>query len=154
MSRVTKTVFSIMLALVMFALIPSTRAYAYSEIPNFFDFDKTVITVTAGSEQKMWITAYYNYTYYIEGATSAQTYLECSFKSGSQYVTFHIGPDEQASTVYFHFYVDDDKVESEDVHDCIDVHVQYNQPPVSSLPMAAPNGKTGAIINGMYTILN
>ena len=51
----------------------------------------------------MRLRAVYDYTYYIAGATSSATFLECSFKSGSQDVVFHIVEDEQGKNIFFSF---------------------------------------------------
>jgi hypothetical protein len=83
----------------------------------------------------MWLRSTYDYTYYIEGATSAATYMECSFKSGTEHVVFHIGDDEEGKNVFFHFYVVDDRIGSDDVHDCVEVYVKNPKPAPATEPV-------------------
>ena len=106
-------------------------ALAYSDTPDFFDFQDTVMSINAGESKTMWMRTNYNYTYYLGPHTSKFTYLECSFTSGSQNVTFHIGADEQEKNVMFYFYVDDERVQNTDVHDNVEVYVQSIQKPTN-----------------------
>ena len=106
----------------------SSRAYAYSERLDYFDFEQTVLKMDAGTTKDIRIISYYDYTYYVGPHTSSATYMECTFHSGTEYVRLHIGPDETVKNVFFYFYVDDDKVGSKDVHDCIEVYVQKIDP--------------------------
>ena len=105
-----------------------SKAYAYSERPDYFDFGETVIKMDAGTTKDVLVSCYYDYTYYLGPHSSALTYMECSFKGGTQYVKLHIGPDETEKNVFFYFYVDDERVQTTDVQDCIEVYVQSIDP--------------------------
>ena len=135
----------LLLSLVVLFGTGATTVYASSSIPDYFDFGTWSMTIPAGGEQKMWLAAYYDYTYYIEGATSDATFLECSFKKDTGYVTFHIGADEQGKNIYFHFYVDDEKVENKDLHDSVVVYVKDQQAVASSIDAGISGGKTGKL---------
>ncbi|MBR1642580.1 MAG: hypothetical protein IJ683_09690 [Butyrivibrio sp.] len=131
----------------LFALAtPATEVYASSAIPDYFDFGALTMSIPAGGSQKMWLRANYDYTYYIEGATSNATYLETDFKSGSKDVVFHIGPDEQSGNVFFHFYVNDEKVQNDDLHDEIEIYVKNRQQVFPSIPAPIAKGKTGTLV--------
>ena len=154
MKRILRSVLGIVLTVMMLAAIPASRSYAYSEQPYLFDFGDACISVSAGSEYTMWFKSYYDYTYFIEGATSDGTYLDCSFSSGSQYITFHIGADEQGKNVFFHFYVNDSRLDSQDAHDCVEVYVQNIAPVNSSLAAPIADGKVGTLRqNGKVSML-
>ncbi|WP_026654704.1 hypothetical protein [Butyrivibrio sp. AE3003] len=101
----------------------SVNAHAESDLPMYFDFGDTVINMNAGSEHTMHMRSKFNYTYHLGPHTSAGTYLECSFKSGTQDVIFHVGADEQAKDVPFYFYIDDAKVQSDGTYDEVLVRV-------------------------------
>ena len=111
-------------AMLLCITIMQTNVYAYSDIPEYFDFGDACVSINAGESYTMWFRSTYNYTYYIGDHTSKLTYVECTFHSGTEYLVFHIGPDEQVKNVFFHFYVDDEQVHSDDVHDCVEVYVQ------------------------------
>ena len=99
-------------------------------------------------------TSSHDYTYFVEGATSDATYCECSFKSGTEYVTFHIGEDEQGKNVFFHFYGNDERLASTDAHDCVEVYVQDIKPVNTTLPVTLAKGKTGSLVqNGKISML-
>ena len=100
------------------------KSFAYSEIPDCFDFEQCCVSMDAGSTRDLWIRATYDYDAFVGNHTSSKTYIECSEKSGSQHIVLHIGPDEQEKNVFFYFYVDDKRVDSHDLHDCIEVYVQ------------------------------
>ena len=107
----------------------SAKADAYSERLDYFDFEQTVLKMDAGSVKDLRIISYYDYTYYVGPHTSSATYMECSFKSGTEVVRLHIGPDETVKNIFFYFYLDDKRVGSNiDVHDCIEVYVQNIDP--------------------------
>ena len=132
----------------------SVKSYAHSDIPMYFDFQDTVMSIDAGGTKKMSMRANYNYTYHIGPHTSAGTYLECSFKSGTQDVIFHIGADEQVKNVMFHFYVDDEEVWSDDTHDNVEVYVQNVASVSDSLAVELANKKAGKLVkNGNIAML-
>ena len=112
------------LAAMFFLSAPAMQKYAYSTIPDYFDFEQCCVSMDAGSTKVLWITAYYNYDAYLGEHTSSKTYIECSEKSGTQQVVLHIGPDEQTKNVMFYFYVDDERVSDKGLYDCIEVYVQ------------------------------
>lgn len=126
---------SIFTAALILALSFGTDAQAYSERLDFFDFEQTVFKMDAGSTKDIRLVSYYDYTYYVGPHTSAGTYMECTFKSGTEVVRLHIGADETVKNVFFHFYVDDKRIGTVDVHDCIEVYVQNIN------PTAAQGGK-------------
>lgn len=144
MNRVIKCLFAAVLGIVLVAIIPATRVYA-SSTQFWLDFGETTMSIDAGSQKSMWLRSDFDYTYFIEGATSNGTYLECSFKSGSQNVTFHIGDDEQSGNVFFHFYANDPRLASDDAHDCVEIYVQNRKQAVASLPVTLAGGKTGSL---------
>ncbi|WP_022763502.1 hypothetical protein [Butyrivibrio sp. WCD2001] len=128
------------LSLILIATF-GTKALAYSEIPDCFDFTETVLKMDAGTTKQIPIMAYYNYTYYLGPHTSSGTYMECSYKTGYQYVTLHIGADETEKNIFYHFYVDDDRMPTSEKHDCIEVYVQNINPAAA----AAADAKEAAI---------
>ncbi len=145
MKKTLKMIFGLALAAMFFLSAPAMQTYAYSEIPDYFDFGDATIAIPAGGSYKMWLAAHYDYAYFIEGATSDATYLECNYKRDSGYVTFHIGADEQGGNVFFHFYVRDEKVENQDLHDCVEIYVQNRQPVNQSLQVPIAGGKVGTL---------
>lgn len=123
MKQINK-ILATLLVFVTFFTVFNIKTFAYSEIPEYFDFGDCVVNIDAGSTKDVWLRSNYNYTYFLGPHSSQKTYLECSYKAGSEYVRIHIGPDETTKNVFFYFYVDDDKVQSKDIHDCIEVYVQ------------------------------
>ena len=139
MKKIITKVFAAVMAVAMGIGIFSTQAYAYSAIPDYFDFGDCVVSIDAGSYKDVWVRATYDYTYYVGPHTSSKTYIECSQKSGSQYVRLHIGPDETQKNVEFFFYVNDKKVDRNDLYDSIEVYVQNIDPEYAKKQdMAAP----------------
>ncbi len=154
MKKTIKTLFGLVLAGVLAIAAPATTSYAGSEILDCFDFENTTMAIPAGGAQKMWLRATYDYTYFIEGATSDGTYLETDFKSGSKDVVFHVGDDEQGGNVFFHFYVRDERLQTEDKHDCIEIYVQNRQTTIPSLQVPIAGGKVGTLSqNGRVSML-
>ena len=145
MNKIIRCLTAAVLGLALIAMIPAGKAYASSE-QFWLDFGETTMSIDAGSSKTMSMRSDFNYTYYVEGATSDATYLECSFKSGSQNVTFHIGDDEQSKNVFFHFYADDERLGTKDAHDCVEVYVQNIKPVNNSLPVTIAKGKTGTLV--------
>ena len=127
-----KSIFRRLTAVICSALIISlslgAKAQAGSSIPFAFDFGETVLKMDAGSTHDLWMISHFDYTYYIGPHTSAGTYVECTFKEGSEYARLHIGADETVKNVFFYFYVDDKRVGSTDCYDCIEVYVQKIDP--------------------------
>ena len=146
MKKNIKIALGLIITLLFTISSPVTKVYASSAIPDYFDFGALTMSIPAGGEQKMWLRATYDYTYFIEGATSNATYLETDFKSGSKDVTFHIGPDEQSGNVFFHFYVNDPEVENDDVHDEVEIYVQNRQQVAPNLKATIAKGKTGTLV--------
>lgn len=130
------------------------NAFAMSDVPDYFDFQDTVLSINAGETKTMSMRANYNYTYYLGPHTSAATYLECSYASGTQNVTFHIGADETVKNVFFYFYVDDDRVQNKDIEDNVEVYVQNIQTTYDSISVTLGDGKTGTVSkNGNTAIM-
>ena len=153
MNKIMKCLTGVILGIALIAMLPTTKAYASSE-SEWMDFGETTISIPAGSQHTMWLRTDFDYTYFVDGATSKGTYCECSFKSGSQNVTFHIGEDEQGKNVFFHFYIDDERLQSKDAHDCVEVYVQNIKPVNTTVPVTIANGKTGSLTqNGKISML-
>lgn len=153
MNRVMKCLTGVVLGIALIAMLPASKAYAYSE-QLWLDFGETTMSIPAGSSHTMWFFSEFDYTYFVEGATSDATYCECSFKSGTEYVTFHIGEDEQGKNVFFHFYGNDERLASTDAHDCVEVYVQDIKPVNTTLPVTLAKGKTGSLVqNGKISML-
>lgn len=146
MKKTVSVFLGVILALSLFLVLPSDKVYAGSEVPEYFDFGYGTVKIPAGGQQKMWLRASYNYNYYITGSTSDATYLDCDFKEGSKDVTIHIGEDEQGGNVFFHFYISDERVESDDIHDCVEVYVQNRKPANTNLAFPIAGGKTGSLV--------
>ncbi len=121
-----------------------TKAYAYSD-QAFYDFGETVMSINAGESKTIWFRSDFDYTYYIGDHTSSGTYCECSFHSGTENITFHIGADETVKNVFFHFYVDDERLESSDAHDCVEIYVQNIVTTSDSISVPIANNKTGTL---------
>jgi len=145
MNKIMKCLTGVLLGALLIAMLPATKTYAYSE-QQWLDFGETTISIPAGSEHTMWLRSEFDYTYYVEGATSNATYCDCSFSSGSQNVTFHIGADEQAKNIFFHFYGNDERLASSDAHDCVEIYVQGIKPVSTTLPVTIAKGKTGSLM--------
>ena len=121
------------------------NVYAMSDVPEYFDFQDTVLSINAGETKTMWMRANYNYTYYLGPHSSTSTYLECSFASGTQNITFHIGADETVKNVFFYFYVDDDKVDNKDIQDNVEIYVQNIKTVYKSIPVTLGSGSQGTV---------
>ncbi|WP_022778454.1 hypothetical protein [Butyrivibrio sp. AE3009] len=139
-NRSLKTIVGILFSLLLMVGLAGNTAYAYSEIPACFDFGDTVLSIDAGGCKEVWFRSTYNYTYFVGPHTSTGTYCECSFKSGTEYIKLHIGADEKEKNVFFHFYVDDDKVPTKDLHDNIEVYVQKAAATSESIAVSIAGG--------------
>ncbi len=94
----------------------------------YFDIAPRRTQVRAGESVTIDLFSRYNYTYYIGKATSKSTFAEVNWKSGSSKPVLHIGADEQPNkSVYFYFYVDDEKalacVNDIEIYACVEVYV-------------------------------
>ena len=166
-NRIITRIFASLLAPVLLAaavISPAavTTAQAYSQCP-YFDFYDTVMTIAPGGSYKSYFECTADYAYYVQGATSKQTYVECSMKSGAQYLIYHVGADETAKSVYFYFYVWDYRPEigglAADFWDCTEVRVKQTGvvPPAKTAatdkkatasvayPVSVKGGKTWSI---------
>ncbi len=154
MNKLLKALVGFALIAMMMLAMPATKAYAYSEIPDCFDFGDAVMSIDAGSTRTMWMRATYDYAYYIVGATSSSTYLECAQHSGTETVTFHIGADEQGKNVFFWFYCRDSRMPDNDKKDCVEIYVQNIQPTNQSVAVGLAKGATGTLTkNGNISML-
>ncbi len=154
MKKILKLIVGISLAFMMILAMPATRTYAYSEIPDCFDFGDAVMSIDAGSTRTMGMRATYDYAYYIVGSTSADTYLECAQHSGTETVTFHIGADEQGKNIFFWFYCRDDRMPDGDKKDCVEIYVQNIVPVNDTLSVGLAGGSTGTLSkNGNISML-
>ena len=124
------SIFALTLALIM--TIGST-AYADGTRLDYMDFGDTVLSIRAGESKTSTFRSLYHWTYYITGATSKGTYLETDFSTGQINVTYHIGADETGKNVFFHFYIDDEAVANDDIHDFVEIYVQ---PAATTIPAA------------------
>ncbi len=145
MRKVLKVLLATALVCAFFVSRPATVSYAYSTIPDFFDFGDSTMSIDAGGSRQMWLRATYNYSYYVVGATSSSTYIDCAQHSGTETVTIHIGPDEQAKNVFFYFYVRDDKIQETEKYDVIEVYVQNIQQTKPSVPVNLAKGEVGSL---------
>ena len=100
------------------------QSFAYSAIPDYFDFGACTVNINAGSYADVWLKSNYKYTCYLGPHTSSATYIDFSGNPGSEYVRLHIGPDETQQNVMFYFYVRDDAVADQGIYDGIEVYVQ------------------------------
>ena len=107
------------LAMLTLVMMMGITVSADSSAPDYFDFGETVMKINAGESKTITFRTPYNWTYFISGATSKKTYLSGNYQSGTSQITFNIGEDETGKNVFFHFYVDDERVHSKDVHDCV-----------------------------------
>ena len=154
MNKIIRAIVGVSLIAMMILAMPATKSYAYSEIPDCFDFGDAVMSIDAGSTRTMWMRATYDYAYYIDGATSAGTYLECAQHSGTETVTFHIGADEQGKNVFFWFYCRDSRMPDNDKKDCVEIYVQNIIPTNNSLSVGLAGGSTGTLSkNGNISML-
>ncbi len=122
----------------------SMPAKAAGQTP-YFDFYEQAITIEPGGSHKSYLEAYSDYTYYIVGSTSEKTYLETNFKSGAQYITYHIGADETGKNITFWFYSCDEKLGglAHDMFDSVNVTVKCAPVTAQSAP-AAPQSKAAS----------
>ncbi|WP_026652773.1 hypothetical protein [Butyrivibrio proteoclasticus] len=154
MSKFFKCFLGFTLSLILAATIFAQTSYAYSDRPEYFDFGDTVISMNAGTTREVWFRSVYDYTYYVGDHTSSGTYVECTYKGGTENIVIHIGADETVKNVFFHFYVLDERVHTEDVHDCIEVYVQNIQTSYPSIQAPIAGGKTGSLSkNGNVAML-
>ncbi len=119
--RICGTVLSFILSAAAFlspvAALPAFAGEQYNNdywdgdgYPHFFDVSKNILEIKAGESEKINLFSRYKYTYYIKGAESKNTYCECTWNSGNSTPVFHIGADETpGKSIYFYFYVNDDR---------------------------------------------
>jgi hypothetical protein len=122
-SIITKLVAAVLLVALCITTFNIT-SFAYSEVPDYFDFGESTLSMDAGTSRTVWVRSNYKYSAFVGPHTSKKTYIDCTEKAGSEYVTLYIGPDETEKNVFFYFYVNDKEVENTDIHDCIEVYVQ------------------------------
>ncbi len=120
---ISKIVAAVLLLGICFGAF-GVKSYAYSEIPEYFDFGDCVVNMDAGSTREMWIRSTYKYACYVGTHSSSGTYVECSEKAGQENIKIHVGADETESTVLLYFYVRDNAVKCDDIHDYIQVNVK------------------------------
>ncbi|MBQ3795951.1 MAG: hypothetical protein II842_06650 [Butyrivibrio sp.] len=148
-----------LLLVLMLVSVFNVKTYAASDYPYGFDFGDTVVSMDAGSTREVWFWSRYNYTYYIGDHTSKDTYVECTFKKGTENIKLHIGKDETVKNVFFYFYIDEDPYKNGDNYASIEVYVQnINQTPAApSDPAAAAlmsySGNNSAF-NAYYYYMN
>lgn len=124
MKKILTRSIAIFASALILAMSFGATAEAGTSRPGYFDFEQTVIKMDAGSTRELRAIFNYDYTYYLGPHTSAGTYLECTFHSGTEMLRLHIGADETVKNVFFYFYVDDVKLGVCEIFDCIEVYVQ------------------------------
>lgn len=158
MNKTIRAIIGITLSVFMLASMPAVTSFAYGADTEVMDFQDSVITVEAGSSYTMNFRSTYNYTYYIQGSTSKATRLDASFKSGTQQITFYVGADETAKTVIFYFYVADDRLQTTDKWDSIQVNVKGSKAAAAAAVtqnVTLASGKNGSVaVNGNIAMLN
>ena len=143
-----KRILATFLSCITLVMMLGITVSADSSLPDYFDFGETVMKINAGESRTIVFHTPYNWTYYIAGATSKKTYLGTDFKSGTSNITFYIGEDETGKNVFFHFYIDDERVHSSDVHDCVEIYVQ---PPKGSTQTQTAPAAAAPQDNKVYT---
>ena len=122
--RIARQIISGVLLALMFVAILNVKSYAASDYEYGFDFGDTVVSMNVGTTKDIWLWSRYNYTYHIGDHTSKDTYCECSFRKGTEYIRLHIGKDETVKNVFFYFYVDEDPAKNGSNYASIEVYVQ------------------------------
>ncbi len=138
MKNLVKKISTILISVLTLVMMFGTVVSADGSRLDYFDFGETVIKINAGESKTISLRTPYKWTYFVEGATSKKTYIETDFASGSSQITFHIGEDETGKNVFFHFYVADERVQSTDVHDCVEIYVQPPKGTAAAAPVAEP----------------
>ena len=123
MKNIIRTIIAAFTAAVTIATF-GIQSFAYSAIPDYFDFGACTVSIDAGSYADVWLRSNYNYKCYLGPHSSSATYIDYSGKPGHEYVRLHIGPDETTKNVMFYFYVKDSAVDDNDIYDSIEVYVQ------------------------------
>ena len=126
MKSILKRVFCVAAAVVFLAMNFNITSYAESEWRDAFDLGAQTLSMNAGSTEKVWMWAKIDYQYFVSEHTSKDTFLECTFKGGTEYIVVHIGADEQAKNVIFYLYDQD----PERTHDyaTLEVYVKNIKP--------------------------
>ncbi|MBQ6408355.1 MAG: hypothetical protein IJJ64_10015 [Butyrivibrio sp.] len=145
----------ILLACMLVALI-NVRSYAASDYEYGFDLGDTVVSMNVGTTKDIWMWSRYNYTYYIGDHTSKDTYCECTFKKGTEYIRLHIGKDETVKNVFFYFYIDEDPAKNGSNYASIEVYVQGINPANADAQVAGLQSYAGnnAAFNAYYYYIN
>ena len=154
MKNLLKRVFCIAAAVFFLVMNFNVTSYAESEWPDAFDLGAQTLSMNAGSTQKVWMRAVIDYQYFVGEHTSKDTYVECSYKSGTEYITIHIGADEQVKNVFFYFY-DQDLDRTKD-YASIEVYVQNIKPALtdSSAEVLKTYAGNNAEFNAYYYYAN
>ncbi|WP_034446207.1 hypothetical protein [Butyrivibrio sp. AE2032] len=127
MKSIVRKVSGLLCVAMILALSFSTKSYAGSDWPYYFDFSDQLLSIDAGGSAEVGVVARGNYTYFVGNHTSSGTYIETNFKGGTGKMIIHIGADEQVKNVFFYMYADEDPVKLED-YATIEVYVQNIQP--------------------------
>ncbi len=146
---------SILLSLILITML-NVKSFAASDYEYGFDLSDTVVSMNVGTTKDILMWSRYNYTYYIGDHTSKETYIECTFRKGTEYIKLHIGKDETVKNVFFFFYADEDIAKNGSNYATIEVYVQginsaINDP--AAAPLASYSGNNAAF-NAYYYYIN
>ena len=119
-------------AVLTMTMLLGMTVFAGSEYDNGYDFGMDTMTLAPGQKQVTTIHAPMNYSCYVVGNKSKQTYAEVDGNSGTHNMTIHVGSDETAKSVQFWFYADD--------HAAVCDYITVN---IKGTPAAAAQTATG-----------
>ena len=146
MKKIIRSISGIIIAIALTTTFVSTTSYAYSDVPWYFDFGETVVSINAGESKVIENNRFYfDYTYHIGPHTSTGTYVECTYKRGTENIVIHIGADETVKNVFFYFYVDDEELGTCEFFDNIEVYVQNIKQTSESVAAPIAGGKSGTL---------
>ena len=142
MKKIFRKFISGICAALVLTLMCGSTVLADGRDTSLFDFGQTVLTIPQGGSAKISLYSKYDYTYYITGQSSKKTYLDTDYKSGSSYVTFHVGADEKVGTVTFYFYVAD----RDGTYDSVQVNVVAAGAKANAATTAQTTAKTATAV--------
>jgi len=142
MKKIFRKFISGICAALVLTLMCGSTVLADGRDTSLFDFGQTVLTIPQGGSAKISLYSRYDYTYYITGQSSKKTYLDTDYKSGSSYVTFHVGADEKVGTVTFYFYVAD----RDGTYDSVQVNVVAAGAKANAATTAQTTAKTATAV--------
>ena len=156
MKKITRKIISGLLLAMMLVTVLNVKSFAASDYEYGFDLGDTVVSMNVGTTKDVWMWSRYNYTYFIGDHTSKDTYCECKFSKGTEYIRLHIGKDETVKNVFFYFYIDEDPAKNGSNYASIEVYVQGINSALAdstAAPLASYSGNTAAF-NAYYYYIN